>query len=166
MDFETSALVLAWLAIAVLAFAMAGLLRQVILLRAALLAPAAARLGPMIGSPAPALPGIDYTGKRTVLLFADEHCESCRSILGALDPAPEKPDVVVLFKAGANGQPVAPERLFVHQSELFDRLGVDITPFAVMVGGDARIAAAEPLGSPAMLDDFRALGARTENRPA
>lgn len=169
MDFDTSAILLAWIAIAVLAFAMAGLLRQVVLLRAALIAPGAGRIGPIIGSPAPALPGIEYVGKQTVLLFADDECESCRSIIGGLGAEPEnslKAEVVVLYKGHANGQPVAPQRLFVQQSELFDQLGVNITPFAVMVDGDARIAAAEPLGSAAMLDEFRGYGTRTENRPA
>lgn len=169
MDFESSALVLAWLAIAVLALAMAGLLRQLVLLRTAVIAPAAGGLGPVFGSPAPVLPGIDYTGRRTVLLFADDECESCRSIVDALDSTgrnTSNPAVVVLFKAGAPAQPAAPERQFVHQRELFDRLGVNVTPFAVMVDGDARIVAAEPLGSAPMFDEFRANGARTESRPA
>ncbi len=168
MDFDTSALLLAWLAIAVLALAMAGLLRQVVILRTAMLPPAAGRMGPAIGSPAPQLPGIDYTEKWTVLLFADEECESCRSILSAMGAAGESTsmaEVVVLFKAGANGHRVDPERLFVNQGDLFDRLGVAVTPFAVLVDSDARIAAAEPLGSAAMLSEFRAFGTRTEGRP-
>ena len=167
MDFDSSALVLAWVAIAVLAFAMAGLLRQVVLLREALMAVHGGGLGPVIGRPAPVLPGIDYSGKTTVLLFADDECESCQSILGALSTAADDlgaADVVVLFRVGANGHPVTPDRVFVNQSELFDQLGVNVTPFGVMVDGDARIAAAEPIGSVAMLDEFRAYAATTENR--
>jgi hypothetical protein len=167
MDFDTSAILLAWLAIAVLAFAMAGLLRQVVLLRSALAGSEAGGLGPGIGAPAPALPGIEYAGRRTVLLFADDKCESCRSILDALAAESEDPsmaDVVVLFSGSANGHAVAPERLFVQQSELFDRLAVNVTPFALMVDADSRIVAAEPVGSAAMLDEFRTYGARTEIR--
>jgi hypothetical protein len=169
MDFDTSAILLAWLAIAVLAFAMAGLLRQVVFLRSALAGSDAGALGPAIGASAPALPGIEYAGTRTVLLFADDGCESCRSILDALASEPDDPsmaDVVVLFSGSANGHALAPDRLFVQQSELFDRLAVNVTPFALMVGADSRIVAAEPVGSVEMLDEFRSYGTRTETRSA
>lgn len=167
MDFETSALILAWLAIALLALAMAGLLRQVALLRGQ--SGTAIRLGPAIGQRAPELRGIDYAANETCLLFADTECESCRSIvedLRARGDDSSLPEVVVLYRGSANGGRLAPERVFSHQEQLFERFGVSATPVGVMVDRSGRVVAAEALGSTAMFYEFCAGPTRAQEERA
>lgn len=152
MDFEAAALVLSWLAIAMLGLAMAGLMRQVQWLTAG--GRSLQHVGPMTGSHALALPGIDYGAVReTVVVFLTHDCPLCVRITPqarALALATADQDVrVVVAKVGSDraGDPgttsVSEEQLGLWQ--------VSVTPFAVRVGNDSRVVDAGPIESPASL---------------
>jgi hypothetical protein len=166
MDFHTSALILAWAAILVLAFAMAGLLRQVRALSAGSATPLP--LGPPIGSVAPSLHSsgqTDWQGT-TVALFLDESCQSCdRALRLAEDLAAtngERIRLVAVFPTGMNGH--RPRRVEVVEDagEAFARFRVPMTPYGVVIGGDGRIEHAAPLGAEQGLAELveRTLGGR------
>ncbi|WP_329521616.1 hypothetical protein [Spirillospora sp. NBC_01491] len=151
MSFTTSALLLSWVAIALLALVVAGLVRQVHALGqggSGRGAPRAA-LGPAPGTPAPEFgrlgPGL--------LLFLDRDCGVCADVLaeaGGLGrpmhaifsgPAPDGPAPDELGPAA--GITV----LSGEHDGLFAAYGVPATPFAVIVDEDGRVRVAEPVGS-------------------
>ncbi len=103
-------------------------------------APRTAGLGPAPGTPAPAF---DRLGPG-LLLFLDRDCGVCTDVLAAAEgplhaifagPPPDgasRPGVTVL-----TGE----------QDGLFADYRVPATPFAVLVGADGRVRAAQPVGS-------------------
>ncbi|MCP9949245.1 hypothetical protein [Actinomadura madurae] len=154
MTFQTSALLLSWVAILLLALVVAGLVRQV----HALGQGASPRPGP---GPAPGTraPAFERLGPG-LLLFLDRDCGVCTDVLaaaGALDhplhaifagPPPDgasRPGMTVL-----TGE----------QDGLFADYAVPATPFAVLVGADGRVRSAEPVGSAEALRDLALEGAR------
>lgn len=81
MSFETTALLLTWVALLLLSMVVAGLVRHVHVLAGAATRPAH-RLGPPAGAPAPALDRLRPAAERpTLLLFLDADCESCAAVL-------------------------------------------------------------------------------------
>jgi hypothetical protein len=85
MSFTTTALIVTWFAIVLLALALAGIVRQVrslVTLHGIRLNP----VGPALGSAAPAIEGSDGygQGRSTILLFADAACQSCEQVLAEL----------------------------------------------------------------------------------
>ncbi|NVI89813.1 hypothetical protein [Actinomadura sp. BRA 177] len=145
MSFQNSALLLSWVAILLLALVVAGLVRQVHALGQG--APRTAGLGPAPGTPAPAF---DRLGPG-LLLFLDRDCGVCTDVLAAAEgplhaifagPPPDgasRPGVTVL-----TGE----------QDGLFADYRVPATPFAVLVGADGRVRAAQPVGSPEALHEL------------
>jgi hypothetical protein len=160
MSFQTSALLLAWVAIAVLAFALSGLLRQLHLIRTALDPQRRVTLGPPRGIVAPAIDGVGRDGwhRPTVLLFMDTDCTTCRTIQAELGGLADREDLdfVAVFAGDADGQ--IPERvqLVTAEPEAFRRFNVSYTPFAVALDQDGRVAAGQPLGSVDSLREFLA----------
>ncbi|HWM01533.1 MAG TPA: hypothetical protein VNP92_04275 [Actinophytocola sp.] len=160
MSFQTSALIVTWVALLLLALVVSGLVRQVHALSAGPARPRD-RVGPRPGSPAPDL---DRLGARppAVLLFLSSSCHTCTEVLdetvavGGLSvhalyagPAPEQPPGVV-----AHGD----------QDRLFATYDAVALPFAALVDGDGRIAAAGPVGSRAAIRELLApvsLGGRS-----
>jgi len=151
MSFQTSALIVTWVALLLLALVVSGLVRQVHALSSGG-ARRADRLGPRPGSPAP---NADQLGIRppAVLLFLSEDCHTCAEVLdeaGRLNG--NGPELHALYAgrvpAGSEGQPIA-----VHGSQagLFERYDAIVTPFAVVVGHDGRVVRSEPIGSPQAL---------------
>ncbi len=152
MSIETTALILAWAAILILAFAMAGLLRQIHFLRQGL-HPERLRAGPKIGEPALSLGDVPISsGRPTALVFVDNKCQTCRRIMPELSglAAQTKGDLqlMLLFREEADGSRDYGISVLENQREAFARYRVPLTPFAVLVTRDGLIAAAEPLGSP------------------
>ena len=152
MSFETSALIVTWAALLLLALVVSGLVRQVHALTSGGVR-RADRLGLRPGSPAP---NADLLGVRppAVLLFLSEDCHTCADVLdeaGRLDDG-NGPELHALYAGtappGSEAQPIA-----VHgwQAELFERYDAVVTPFAVVVGHDGRVVRSEPLGSPEAL---------------
>ncbi|NDU74039.1 hypothetical protein GWI34_15535 [Actinomadura sp. DSM 109109] len=144
MSFQNSALLLSWVAILLLALVVAGLVRQVHALGQGAARPTG--LGPAVGTPAPAF---DRLGPG-LLLFLDRECGVCADVLDAVPPG--RP----LHAVFAGPPPDGPPRpgvtvLAGEQDGLFADYGVPATPFAVLVGADGRVRAAEPVGSPEAL---------------
>ncbi|MGH3731474.1 MAG: hypothetical protein ACRDTU_22430 [Micromonosporaceae bacterium] len=147
MSFQTSALLLSWVAIALLALVVSGLVRQVhTLSTGATRRPD--RIGLRPGSPAPELrrllPG---HGDTVVLLFLEPDCGTCGEVLAeaARHPVP----VRAIYRQAGPADPPVP----VHEDEadLFDAYDALATPYAVVVDRDGRVARSEPVGSRAAL---------------
>ncbi len=154
MSFQTSALLLSWVAILLLALVVSGLVRQVHALTTGAGGTAPQRVGPVVGAPAPrfdvlapARPG------PLVLVFAGEGCRTCTTLLpDAAGRAGPGVTVRVLYPdavpADAPGPSGAIASVRGGSAELFRVYQVVATPYAVLVGADGRVAEALPVGSP------------------
>lgn len=157
MSFETSALLATWLAIALLSFAMAGLLRHVMNLssgRRALLT----RSSDLVGAQAPSLLADHVTdGRSRILLFLTEDCDVCQDRLGEFQQlALENSETtfIALWRGSDGGSRLdthGPVRTVHDAASLFDAFRVVVTPAAALVH-DGRIASAGPVGSSTQLD--------------
>ncbi|TDC62338.1 hypothetical protein E1200_26120 [Actinomadura sp. GC306] len=147
MSFQNSALLLSWVAILLLALVVAGLVRQVHALSRGAPPPHRTGLGPAPGTAAPAF---DRLGPGLVL-FLDRDCGVCTEVLSAAaapdGPVPDGPLHAVFAGPPAGGVPPGARVLTGEQDGLFAEYGVPATPFAVLVGEDGRVRAAEPVGS-------------------
>lgn len=145
MSFQTSALIVTWAALLLLAFVVAGLVRQVHALTAgtggARPVPAGLRPGDRadlghLGATAPA-----------VLLFLRSTCHTCtEAVTETVDVVGERLAVVALYETSAAEVPPGVVAHADH-GHLFATYGALATPFAVLVGEDGRITAAAPVGS-------------------
>jgi hypothetical protein len=151
VSFQTSALIVTWVALLLLALVVSGLVRQVHALSSGD-ARRAERLGLRPGSPAP---NVDLLEIRppAVLLFLSEDCHTCA---GVLDEAGrvggDGPELHALYAGGVPpDSDVRPIAVHGWQAELFERYDAIVTPFAVVVGRDGRVVRSEPLGSPQAL---------------
>ncbi|MCP2335832.1 hypothetical protein [Actinomadura rupiterrae] len=147
MSFETSALLLSWVAILLLALVVAGLVRQVHALsgtgRATAAHPAP---GPEPGAPAP---GFGRLGPGLVL-FLDRDCGVCDEVLAAAGTP-----LRAVFAGPAPRTVPADATVLAHESAgLFDDYRVPATPFAVVLTEDGRVSAAAPVGSPESLREL------------
>ncbi|TMR06480.1 hypothetical protein ETD83_04515 [Actinomadura soli] len=145
MSFQSSALLLSWVAILLLALVVAGLVRQVHALGQGTSSPTG--LGPAPGTPAPSF---DRLGPG-LLLFLDRDCGVCTDVLAAADGL--GPLHAIFSGPPADGAAALPGATVLtgEQDGLFADYRVPATPFAVMVGADGRVRAAEPVGSPGAL---------------
>jgi hypothetical protein len=140
MSFQTSALLLSWVAILLLALVVAGLVRQVHALSQGV--PQRATLGPAPGTPAPAF---DRVGAG-LLLFLDLDCGVCAEVLeaaGALD----RPFRAIFAEDGPDTAPRGATVLTGERHGLFEAYGVPATPFAVVIDEGGRVRSSEPVGS-------------------
>lgn len=161
MSFEATALLLSWVAIAMLAFAMAGLLRQIKVLTGLVAAGSSlAGSGPQVGARLPPELRSDTAtnepGRRQLLVFMEEHCPACAAIepeLARLGTT-ERVDIRLVFSGKAKQTPGHQLTTFEGMSAAFDQLGIPATPFAVRLGADGRIAQTRPVGSPEALRRF------------
>jgi hypothetical protein len=157
MSFETSALLVSWVAIALLALVVSGLVRQVHALTSGHVH--GGEVGPRTGSPAPALSRLGSGQAGTVLLFLSEGCGPCEEILdeaASLAAGAAAHDVAVraLYPSTAPSLPRAPSAdppadltLLDGEATLFEQYMIPATPFAVLVDATGRVARSEPLGS-------------------
>jgi hypothetical protein len=160
IDIVSSAVILAWVAILILALAMAGVLRQVRALASG--RPVGQQqLGPANGSVAPSIPGLAqlvHPGRITVLLFLDGTCEVCGETLRAADemaePRADLVRFVALFAGDAGGASLRHAELLEHSNQVFARYGVPLVPFAVAVAADGRVVDSGAVGSPTLLREF------------
>jgi hypothetical protein len=146
MSFETTALLVTWVALVLLALVVAGLVRQVHQLTQG---PRARERGLAVGSPAPALEQLGAEpGRATLLLFLSEDCPACHDVFeetAALTGGP--PTRAIFADEAIGGSPPANVRVLSGQEELFAAYQVPATPYGVIVGADGRVRAAEPVGS-------------------
>ncbi|MFC7729231.1 thioredoxin domain-containing protein [Actinomadura keratinilytica] len=150
MSFQTSALLVTWAVLLLLALVVAGLVRQVHALGRG--APPAALLGPAPGAPAP---GFDRLGPG-LLLFLDRDCGVCEEVLAAAGSLGRPVRAVFSGPAPDGAVPGAAAVLADEHDGLFAAYRIPATPFAVLVDGTGRVRAAEPVGSPEALRELAA----------
>ncbi|MGH3757532.1 hypothetical protein [Actinophytocola sp.] len=164
MDALTAAVVLAWIVLIVLAFAMAGLLHQLRDVRAALRRRAPA--GHASSAPPPGGPvSVRPTGAkvRSVVLLVDGHCPTCAEVApvfadlaraGSADVDSADIDsadvdfVVLSYAANDLGDDLDGVR-YVVDSGAYHHLDPGWRPAIVVVGPDGEVEATEPAGSEA-----------------
>lgn len=156
MDFVTSALILSWVAIALLGLVVARLVRQVHELQQGGHGGGARqprRLGLVAGEPAPGLDALDpKQGTAMLLLFLSVGCRTCREVLAeAVDHLQAGLEIRVLYAGDApvgaietGGVTLA---AYGGQAALFEQYDAVATPFAVLVDGSGRVVRSEPVGS-------------------
>ncbi len=139
MTVVESALILAWLAIMLLAFAMAGLVRQL----HSLVHPPGNLQPQQSVSPGEALPSAaqQRLGLRTgILLFVGRNCTLCTQL--ANDPhvlaLAERLGLVVVTRTKAEDWKTRQIPTIEDASDVFDALGIRLTPFAIAVQ-DSRV---------------------------
>lgn len=146
MSFETTALLVTWVALVLLALVVAGLVRQVHQLTQGRRTP---DLGLSPGMPAPALDLVGAEpGHATLLLFLSEDCPACKDVFEealGLDGGPATRAVFAEDTIVAD--PPANLRILSGQAELFTAYQVPATPYGVIVDADGRVRTAEPVGS-------------------
>lgn len=159
MGFETTVLLLTWVAIALLAFVVSGLVRRVHHLSTGV---RTAELGPAPGSAAPEFgrlsAGTTGTAGRTLLLFLDADCGVCPQVLAELRDVlagvGRPPAVAALFAGPALEGGHEGVAVFADEAALFDEYRIPAVPFAVLVDGSGRVRTARPVGSPGALRDL------------
>jgi hypothetical protein len=149
MSFESAALVATWVAIMLLGLAMAGLVRQVTILRNG---PRLRSLswGPVIGSHAPTVGSLGEIAGPMALFFADAECLNCGRLLPkfvSLAQNNGSMDHVVVFSGTANGYDTRGVRVLTNQREAFQAYRIPVTPFGVVVTDRRIIARAGAIGS-------------------
>ena len=143
MSFQTSALIVTWVALLLLAFVVAGLVRQVHALSSGA-GTRPVRAGLRAGDTAN-LAGLGVDGP-AVLLFLSATCHTCVEALAETVAVAGNRTVVALYEGQV---PEVPDgvRAVGDRGHLFAEYGALATPHAVVVGADGRIAAAAPVGS-------------------
>jgi hypothetical protein len=157
MSFMMSALLITWLMIALLAFAMSGLVRQVHALASSQQA-VPFRTGPPIGAVLPHLNGafraLDPT-RPTVLLFSEATCSICAELLPELARLASEHRETIQFGVVFRGTGTAVDgpivAAFEHRSELFDRLGISAVPYAIVTSPRGVVLDAQLTGSVTLL---------------
>lgn len=159
LDFETSALALSWVAIVLLAFSMAGILRYVHLVvedrnKGVI-------VGPAVGTKLASVEGLtNGIGSRlSLLMFLDTNCEACEWVLPQLDRVPIQEDGIsirALYRGAVGEEELSdsPVEVLQKQNDIFRRLGVTATPFGLGITPSGHVVAADVIGSPATLQSF------------
>lgn len=134
MSFTASALVVSWVAIGLLGFALAGVLARVHRLERELAGsrPAATP----VGQPLP-LPDVEQGP--LLALFVDRDCGACERAADGVDDLVDQGRAVVYWRDEA--------------PEVFGAVDVPISPFAIVVDDGLRVVTAQPVGSPKRLDE-------------
>lgn len=160
MTLQTSALILAWAAIALLGLALSGLLRQIRLLQLQQARPDRRpdfHAGPVIGTAAPELRTGATWAKRTVLLFVDHGCTSCERLFPIVESLAEPSDHVdfkIIFPGSPNGFQTSRAEVLADQEAAFGAFNIPATPYGIVVNSQGVVVAASPLGSEAALREF------------
>lgn len=150
MSFQTSALILSWIAILLLALVVSGLVRQVHALSAGT-ASRSGSIGLRPGSPAPRFRDLAPPSPATlVLLFLDSGCATCDHLLDEATEQAGRTGAVLRVLYRATVPPHAadlPMTVMGDRADLFDRYDAIATPFAVVIDETGHIRRSEPVGS-------------------
>lgn len=150
MSFQTSALILSWIAILLLALVVSGLVRQVHALSNGTV-PRPESVGLRPGSPAPRFHDLAPPSPTTlVLLFLDHGCATCDQLLDEAAEQVQRTDAVlrVLYRDTVPQQVAdLPMTVLGEQADMFDRYDAIATPFVVVIDVAGRIRRSEPVGS-------------------
>jgi cytochrome oxidase Cu insertion factor (SCO1/SenC/PrrC family) len=157
MSVQASALILAWIAIAMLALAMAGLLRQVRALSAQM-TQTPVRANALTGAPAPEFQGTALQRDRpTLLLFVSANCNVCQERLRELESLADqdgKLSYVAVFPGPADDLPTQHVQVLQNQSAAFRSFSIPVTPFGVVVAADGVVSHAAAVGSSSALHEL------------
>ncbi len=150
MSFQTSALILSWIAILLLALVVSGLVRQVhALSTGAAVRPGSVGLRP--GSPAPRFRDLAPPSPATlVLLFLDSGCATCDDLLDEAADQVRRTGAVLRVLYRQTVPPHAadlPMTVLGEQADLFDRYDAIATPFAVVIDASGHVRRSAPVGS-------------------
>lgn len=158
MSFTGTALLLSWIAIVTLGFALAGVLQRVHRLES-VMAPgrsslaATAGQASLVGGLAPEVDALDLDSTRgAVLLFADRECRTCLRVLplATSTAAAAQVPVHVLWSgpAGASGGAAAGDaQHHPDAGAAFEAYGVGAAPWLVVIGPERRVLAAGAAGN-------------------
>lgn len=170
MDFVTSALLVSWVAIALLALVVSGLVRQVHQLSRGGAVRTSGRLGVTPGSRAPHSGELLAEGRETLLLFLSAECRTCADVLTEAErlAEPEEADAPRVQALYADAAPTTATTVPVidHRPDLFTAYDAIATPFAVVVDATGRVVRSEPLGSPDALRELLADSSPSQPRSA
>ena len=112
MSFQTSALILSWIAILLLALVVSGLVRQVHAMSSGLVQRRPESVGLRPGSPAPGFARLAPVPPAAplVLLFLDPDCGTCAEVLAEATGQVDRADLEfrVLYRDSAPAQAAAP----------------------------------------------------------
>ncbi|MFI6822715.1 hypothetical protein ACIBJE_17440 [Micromonospora sp. NPDC050187] len=156
MSFQTSALILSWIAILLLALVVSGLVRQVHALSSGMVQHPPQSVGLRPGAPAPGFAQLAPARPTVplVLLFLDPECGTCGEVLteatGRVDRGGLEFRALYRDSTPARAGEL-PVTVLGGQAELFERYDVLVTPFATVVDRAGRVLRAEPIGSRAAL---------------
>jgi len=153
MSFTTAVLLITWAVLLVLALAVAGTIRQLRMLAATGSPSPRLAVGPAVGAPPPPIVELDPLPRPAALLFADHGCAGCAEVVPAFANgfADGATKVVLYADEAADGIPLA---TLAHQRKAFDDWRIPVTPYCVVIDEAGRVAAAGPVGSRLMLDQF------------
>jgi len=155
MTFDLSLLLLAWLAIVLLAFAMAGLYRQVQSL-AQRGSDGAPTIGLVSGTQSPlGRPAASATGQ--LVLLADSQCDSCRVVLpnfGRVAESNRSIDFVVLSASPVDKSALPASVRVVQDSTAMAQFRAPWLPALAEVDRQGRIREVSLVGSPRRLDEL------------
>jgi hypothetical protein len=153
MSFTTTALLLTWVALVLLALVVAGLVRQVHHLTQG---PRTRDVGPSAGTAAPGLDRLAAEpGQPTLLLFLEQDCPACQDVFAEALTLTGGPPTRAVFAGDAPAADPPPAlRILANQDALFQAYRIPATPFGVVVGADGRVRTAEPVGSVRALHDL------------
>ncbi|SCL27580.1 hypothetical protein GA0074692_2375 [Micromonospora pallida] len=156
MSFQTSALILSWIAILLLALVVSGLVRQVHALSSGMVQRPPEAVGLPAGATAPGFARLAPTPLAVplVLLFLDPDCGTCGEVLAEAAGRVSRggPEFRALYRDSASPRAAGlPITVLDGQAELFERYDVLATPFATVVDPAGRVLRAEPIGSRAAL---------------
>jgi hypothetical protein len=146
VTFESAALVAAWAAILLLAFAMSGLLRQIREFQAGVAQPSRRGPGPSVGT----ILQIEQRDTLTdaFLFFAGKSCRTCDALIPEivrLSRTWNGPHLVMVYREDAGRRLDGIEILT--DPELFEELNVSVVPFGVITDAEGRVVLADLLGS-------------------
>ncbi|MQA25907.1 MAG: hypothetical protein GEU94_10605, partial [Micromonosporaceae bacterium] len=149
MDFVTAALILTWVVLAVLAFGLAGMLRQLRDVQAALRDAAPADRAAQAPEAVRPAGGADLA----VVLVADDTCPVCAELAPMLpelaQTAPQDVDVVLVASGSAEkwAMPDGAQVRVIVDRDTMHRVDPGWRPALLAVDGTGAVLAAEPVGS-------------------
>ena len=150
MSFTDSALLAAWLAIALLGFALAGVVRQVRVLSSSgitrLRSPDASNIGRQLPREL-----LTTYANRHVFLFVKPQCDVCEQRLEELDTLAVDQSQGLAFAAvfphAPNGFDGSHVRVFSSQARLLEEFPIPVTPYGIVATADGTIVGSRAVGS-------------------
>lgn len=158
MSFTTTALVVTWAALALLSFAVAGLMRQVLVLSRGGARPVEP-VGPRPGKPVPSIGANAAWTRESVVLFLSDDCPSCHEVVpafaGLAETHDDDDDFIAVFAGRSAGNGLGERvRTVTGARSLLHEYDVPVLPFAVRVSEHGVVVDSAPVGSVARLHAF------------